>query len=473
MNMAEDLLALNLADVAALIRNKQVSPVEVTSAALERIEQLNPRMNAFYTVTAEIAREQAEEAEREIAKGEYRSPLHGVPVALKDLVYTAGVRTTAGSKILEHFVPGYDATVVSKLREAGAVLIGKTALHEFAYGITNDNPHFGPTRNPWDPSRVSGGSSGGSAVALATGMCFGAVGTDTGGSIRIPSSFCGTAGLKPTFGRVSAHGVYPLGPTLDHVGPMARAVVDLGILYQILSGHDEQDVFSVDRPLGEIGLSRSLPSVRIGIPEDYLFEAVDPEVEQAVRKVLQVLGSLGAKIATVRLPDMAELTEVSRRTLLAEALAGHEEHFTRHSDKLGADLKLLFEKGGDWTAVDYFRAQMTRRRLRRELEHTFQNVDVLLTPTTPLTAFPIGDNGDNKVVLGGQQEDARGASTRLLRCFNASGHPALSLCCGFDSAGLPIGVQFVGRLWDEARVLQAGYAYEQATEWHKRRPPLA
>ena len=249
---------MSLADLGALIRSKQASPVEVTEQALERIEQLNPRLNAFWTVTAGLAREQARAAETEIVKGEYRGPLHGVPVGLKDLIYTRGVRTTAGSKLLKDFVPDADATVVGKLRQAGAVLVGKTALHEFAYGVTTDHPHFGPTRNPWDPARTPGGSSGGSGVAVATGMCFAALGTDTGGSIRIPASFCGIAGLKPTRGRVSVYNVYPLGYTLDHVGPMARNVVDVGLVYQVIAGFDPDDEFSEDHPLGEIRLSKSL-----------------------------------------------------------------------------------------------------------------------------------------------------------------------------------------------------------------------
>ena len=332
--MTIPLYELSLADAGALIRSKQVSPVEVTEQALARIEQLNPRLNAFWTVRADWAREQARAAETEIAKGEYRGPLHGVPIGLKDLIFTRGVRTTCGSKIMADFVPDCDATVVEKLRQAGAVLIGKTALHEFAYGITNDNPHFGPTRNPWDVARVPGGSSGGSAVAVATGMCYAALGSDTGGSIRIPASFCGVAGLKPTYGRVSLHNVYPLGPTLDHVGPMARTVVDVGLVYQVIAGFDPEDEFSADRPLDEIRLSKSLnpsrareragtqgtgnreqgtggrsqnPScdrtgpVRIGIPENYFFDCVQPQVETLVRKSASVLEDLGAVLVPVRI----------------------------------------------------------------------------------------------------------------------------------------------------------------------------
>ena len=470
-----DLLDRTLADVAALIRSKQLSPVEVTAAALQRIGLLNPRLNAFLTVAAESATEQAHAAEDEIQRGHYRGPLHGVPVALKDLIHVRGVRTTAGSKLLADFVPDSDATVVEKLREAGAVLIGKTALHEFAYGITNDNPHFGPTRNPWNPHCTPGGSSGGSGVAVATGMCFAALGTDTGGSIRIPASFCGVAGLKPTFGRVSLHGVYPLGFSLDHVGPLARSVVDVGIVYQTISGFDSRDPFSVEHASGEIGLRKDAQGIRVGILKDYFFTRLQPDVERAVRAALTVFAELGARVEPVDFSektegtDFVDLTEASRLTLLVEALLVHREHLEKHAESLGRDVKLLLEKGREVSAADYAQAQRTRQRFRRQLEQLFHRVDVLVTPTTPLVAFPIGEN---KVLLDGQQEDARTAATRLLRGFNATGHPALSVLCGFDSQGLPIGLQIIGRLWDEATVLQVGYAYEQATEWHRRRPPV-
>ena len=466
--MSNQLYEMTLADVAALIRTKQVSPVEVTTQALERIERLNPRLNAFWTVTAELARKQARAAETEIAKGEYRGPLHGVPIGLKDLIFTRGIRTTAGSKIMRDFVPNSDATVVEKLRQAGAVLVGKTALHEFAYGMTNDNPHFGPTRNPWNPERISGGSSGGSGVAVATGMVFAALGTDTGGSIRIPASFCGIAGLKPTHGRVSLHDVYPLGYTLDHLGPLARTVVDVGLVYQVIAGFDPKDAFSVDHVLGEVGLKKSLSGVRVGVPSDYFFDCVQPDVERLVRKAVEVMEDLGAVVTSASLPGMMALTEASRITLLAEAYVVHKQHLESHPDDLGRDVKLLIERGKEVSGADYVRMQLTRYRARRQLEQLFHDVDVIVTPATPLTAFPIGET---KVTICGKEEDGRTAGTRLLRGFNATGHPALSVCCGFTNQGLPAGLQIVSRLWDEAAVLQAGYAYEQATEWHKRRPP--
>ena len=467
--MTNDLCEMSLADVGALIRSKEVSPVEVTRQVLRRIEERNPRLNAFLTVSAELAGEQACAAEREIQKGEYRGPLHGVPVSFKDLIYTQGVRTTAGSKILANFVPDSDATVVEKMKRAGAVLVGKNAMHEFAYGITNDNPHYGATRNPWDPERTSGGSSGGSGVAVAAGMAFAALGTDTGGSIRIPASFNGIVGLKPTFGRVSLHNAYPLGYTLDHVGPLSRTVVDAGVVYQTIAGFDPRDPFSVDQPLGEIGLRKSLNGLRVGVPEDYFFDAVQPEVERLVRAALPVLQDLGAKVAPLKLSGMAELTEASRISLLVEALVVHRKDLEERPNDLGRDVKALLERGKEVSAEEYMKAQLVRLRIRRQLEQLFQQVDVLVTPSTPLTAFQIGQT---KVVLGGKEDDARIASTRLLRGFNATGHPALSVPCGFDSHGLPVGLQIVGRLWGEATVLHVGYAYEQATDWHKQRPTV-
>ncbi len=482
--MSGGLCELSIVELSALLQSKQVSPIEVTAEVLERIREQNPRLNAFVTVTAELAEEQARAAEQEILRGNYRGPLHGVPVAVKDLMYTRGVRTTAGSKILAKFVPDSDATVVARLRQAGAVLVGKTALHEFAYGITNDNPHYGPTRNPWNPEHTSGGSSGGSGVAVAAGMSFAALGTDTGGSIRIPASFCGVAGLKPTFGRVSLHGILPLGYTLDHAGPLARTVEDVALVYQAIAGFDPKDNFSVDRPVGNIRWNTSFPNVslpgsgqegvvRVGVPKDYFFDSLQPDVERLVRQAIGVLEKSGARIVPVELPGMADLTAASLTSLWVEAAAVHRKNLETHSGDFGADVKILLEKGREVSAAEYIDAQLTRRRFGRQFERLFEQADLLVTPATPLTAFPVGET---KVVFREKgkekEEDARAAATRLLRGFNASGHPALSVCCGYDGHELPAGLQIVGRPFEEAAVLQCGYAYEQATEWHKRRPPM-
>lgn len=460
---------MSIAELGALLQSRKISAVELTAEALERIAQLNPRLNAFLTVTEDLAKEQARAAEEEIQAGHYRGPLHGVSIGVKDLFFTRGVRTTAGSKILANFVPDSDATVVEKLRQAGGILVGKTALHELAYGVTNDNPHFGPTRNPWNLERTSGGSSGGSAVAVAGGMVPAAMGSDTGGSIRIPAAYCGVAGLKPTFGRVSLHNVFALGYTLDHAGPLARTVEDIALIYDAIAGFDPQDVFSVDRPVREVRFKKSIGRLRVGVLEDYFFDRVQPEIESLVGQALRVLESVGARVIPIKLPGMADLTDASRVSLLAEAYAYRKDYLEDHPNDLGRDVKLLIERGREVTATDYVNAQLVRYRFRRQLEQHFQKVDVLVTPTTPLTAFPIGVT---KVTISGQEEDARTAATRFTRCFNATGHPALSVCCGFDGASLPVGLQIVGKLWDEATVLQVGYAYQQATEWHKRRPAI-
>jgi aspartyl-tRNA(Asn)/glutamyl-tRNA(Gln) amidotransferase subunit A len=300
-------------------------------------------------------------------------------------------------------------------------------------------------------------------------MCYAALGTDTGGSIRIPASFCGIAGLKPTLGRVSLRNIQPLGYTLDHCGPMARTVVDVGLVYQIIAGYDPEDEFSIDHPLGEIALRKSLAGVRIGVPENFFLDDLQPDVDRAVRKAVEMMLGLGAEAIPVSLPFIPQMVEVARDLLLVEAYAVHAANFRDHPDDLGEDLKALFRKGRELSAEYYVQAQRLRHSLRREMEHVFDQVNVIVTPATPLVAFPIGIT---KVMLGGKEDDARAASTRFLREFDASGHPALALPCGFDSQGLPIGLQIVGGLWDEAAVLHAGYAYEQATDWHTRRPPV-
>ena len=467
--MSNELVEMTIAEAGPLLKSRAISPVELTQAALDRIAHVNPKVNAFITLTEELARAGALAAEAEIQRGEYKGPLHGIPIALKDLFYTRGIRTTAGSKIMADFVPEFDCAVAESLRNAGAVMVGKTALHEFAYGITNNNPHYGPTRNPWNTDCTSGGSSGGSGVAVATGMAMAAMGTDTGGSIRIPASFCGVAGLKPTFGRVSVYGVFPLGHTLDHVGPLARTAEDLALVYDAIAGYDLRDEFSVDQPVREVRFKRAICNLRIGVPEDYFFDRLQPEVERAVRAAADVLADVGANVQGVKIPGMAELTEASRVSLAAEAAVLHRKDLEELADNLGADVRALLEKGALVTPAEYIDAQLARLKFQRQLEKLFRRVDVIITPTTPLTSFPFTTS---TVELGGEQEDARPAATRFTRCFNASGHPAVSVCCGFDDRGMPIGLQIVGRLWDEATVLQVAYAFERATEWHKRRPAL-
>jgi len=449
---------MSIGEAAAGLRARRFSAVDLATAAIFRIDRLNPTMRAFITVTAEQALEQARQADRELAMGQDRGPFHGVPVALKDLFYTKGVPTTAGSKVYQNFLPEYNATVVEKLLAAGAVLLGKLNMHEFAYGITSANPHFGAVRNPWNPRHSPGGSSGGSAAAVATHMVFMAMGTDTGGSIRIPASFCGTVGLKPTYGRVSRFGVLPLGFSQDHMGPLTRSVRDAALALNAIAGHDPRDPTSSRRPVVDYvpGEDCSIRGVRIGFSDSFFFERLHEDVESAVRGAIARAQSLGAVIKPVRLPDMDALNAVARIVLLSEA-SSVAEPFMEDRGQFGPDVLALLDQGRLVPATDYINAQRLRRKMRREFEQVWQEVDCLIAPATPTPAPRIGDA---TIRLGGRDEDVRLASTRLVRCFNALGFPALSLPCGLSASGLPLGMQIVGPAFEEALLLRIGAALE-------------
>ena len=449
---------MSIGEAAAGLRARRFSAVDLAAAAISRIHRLNPTLRAFITVTAEQALEQARQADRELAMGQDRGPFHGVPVALKDLFYTKGVPTTAGSKVYQNFLPEYNATVVEKLLAAGAVLLGKLNMHEFAYGITSANPHFGAVRNPWSPRHSPGGSSGGSAAAVATHMVFMAMGTDTGGSIRIPASFCGTVGLKPTYGRVSRFGVLPLGFSQDHMGPLTRSVRDAALALNAIAGHDPRDPTSSRRPVVDYvpGEDCSIRGVRIGFPDSFFFERLHEDVESAVRGAIARAQSLGAVIKPVRLPDMDALNAVARIVLLSEA-SSVAEPFMEDRGQFGPDVLALLDQGRLVPATDYINAQRLRRKMRREFEQVWQDVDCLIAPATPTPAPRIGDA---TIRLGGRDEDVRLASTRLVRCFNALGFPALSLPCGLSASGLPVGMQIVGPAFEEALLLRIGAALE-------------
>ena len=461
---------MTIVEAAAALRRRQISSVELTLDCLARIEKWNPELNAFLNVTAETALEQARAADAELASGLDRGPLHGIPIAHKDLFCTRGIRTTGGSKTFADFVPEFDATVVARLRNAGAVMLGKTNLHEHAYGITSQNPHYGAVRNPWDPERSPGGSSGGSAVAVATGMALGATGTDTGGSIRVPASWCGVTGMKPTFGRVSKYGVLPLGYSLDHMGPMALTVRDTALLLEAMAGHDPKDPGSVNRPVprclppeGET----SLRGVRIGLPRNFYFDRIDKEVDAAVYFMGYTAEDLGAELQRVRVPDGEQLNALAHTTLLVEAAAVHEPYLRKKRATYGDDVRTLLDMGRLIPAVDYVQAQRLRRRILGVYLDILKKVDALLLPATPMTAPRIGQT---EVDINGALEDTRLAATRLLRGFNLLGLPVLALPAGFSSAGLPIGCQLVGRPWDEPLLLRIGAALEARTGF-ARRPP--
>ena len=458
-----------IGEAAAQLRRGKLSPVELAQSALARIEKLNPRLNAFITVTVERALRDAKAAEREIRRRKYRGPLHGIPITLKDNIWTSGIRTTAGSKILEDFIPRGDAEVARRLWSAGAILLGKTNLHEFAYGITTDNPHYGPARNPWDTECIPGGSSGGSAVAVATGMGFGSVGTDTGGSIRIPAALCGIVGLKPTFGRVSCGGIVPLAATLDHAGPFARSVADAAILLDVIAQNKEPSEKFLRALRTGAGAKKERAKLRLGWPREYFFNRVDEEVKSAVRKAVREFEKMGARIEEVPLPHVEECGQPSTQIALAEALEYHESqgYFPTRDADYGEDVRARLEMGSAIRAADYLRAQQSRELARADFRAAFERVDAIIAPTTPIAAPRLKQD---TVKIGGKAEPVRGALIRMNRPANFTGFPAISIPCGFTRSGLPIGMALHGPEWGEAKLLRIALAYEQATEWHLRHP---
>jgi aspartyl-tRNA(Asn)/glutamyl-tRNA(Gln) amidotransferase subunit A len=458
---------------AQLIRRKEISPVELACATLDRIARLDTRLNAFITVTAERALTDARKAEREILRGAYRGPLHGIPLALKDNVWTRGVRTTAGSQILANFVPTEDATVTRRLARAGAVLLGKTNMHEFAYGVTTENPHYGATRNPWDTRCIAGGSSGGSAAAVAAGMAFGSVGTDTGGSIRIPAALCGIVGLKPTFGRVSRFGVVPLARSLDHAGPLARNVADLAILLHRIAGRDPRDPAACRVPVPDYlrALGRKLGRFRLGWPREYFFEGIDGGVRRALEAAIRVLEGMGAEIKEVTLPHLAEAAQASTDIALAEALRYHQDagYFPARAREYGEDVRRRLQMGRSVSAASYLRGFEIRRLVRADFRDALQHVDAIVAPTTPVVAPRLHAK---TAILAHKKESVRSALVRLNRPANFTGLPSISVPCGFTPQGLPVGLQLIGRPWVENLLLRIAHSYEQGTEWHCRQPEL-
>ena len=469
--MKDELDYLTISEAGRLLRQKKVSPLELTKAALERIEALNPRLNVFITVTAERALREARAAEREIARGKYRGPLHGIPVTLKDNICAAGVRTTAGSKILGEFIPPADAEVARKLSRAGTVLLGKTNLHEFAYGVTTENPHYGPTRNPWNLECMPGGSSGGSAAGVATALGFASVGTDTGGSIRIPAALCGIVGLKPNFQRISCKGIIPLAVTLDHAGPIARTVADAAIMLDAICEHEEAQGAFYKAARGGLQKRGKKAWLRLGWPREYFFERVDAEVERAIEAAVKVFEKLGAQMEEVSLPHIGESVEPSTQIALAEALEYHESqgYFPAHAADYGEDVRKRLEMGGAVRAVDYLKAQQAREQVRADFREAFERVDAIIAPTAPVAAPRIGEDS---VKIGGESQSVRGALVRMNRPANFTGFPVISVPCGFTRSGLPIGMALHGAQWGEAKLLQIAARYEDATEWHERRPIL-
>jgi aspartyl-tRNA(Asn)/glutamyl-tRNA(Gln) amidotransferase subunit A len=435
-----------------------VSPVELTQACLRRIERLNPALNAFITVTGELALQQARNAEREIRNGKWRGPMHGIPVALKDLFDTAGIRTTAASAVFADRIPERDADVVRRLKEAGAIVLGKLNMDEFAYSFTSETSHFGPTHNPWKHGYIPGGSSSGSASAVAAGLCYAALGSDTGGSIREPASYCGVVGCKPTYGLVSTSGVIPLSWTLDHVGPICRTVQDAALVLRVIAGFDASDPNSLNVPIPDYGgaVDARVSSLRLGIPRAVFYEDVDAEIETAMTAALKILSRLTADAREVRLPNIA-----NSPVLPVEAYAYHEQTLKNTPDLYHPRIRANLLRGADIPASAYARAKREIGQLRRDVLKVFDGVDLLITPTSPRLPVPLDpDRAPDQAML------------RNTRPFNLNGLPAVTVPCGFSASGLPIGLQIAGPRLAESKVFALANAFERETGWRNRRPSL-
>jgi aspartyl-tRNA(Asn)/glutamyl-tRNA(Gln) amidotransferase subunit A len=451
-----------ISELAQGLRQREISSVEITQECLGRIDRLNPSLNALITVTAESALAEARRAEAEILGGEWRGPLHGVPVALKDLIDTAGVRTTAASALYKDRVPDRDAEIVRRLRQAGAVIVGKNNLHEFAYGGSSVVSYFGDVHNPWNVGRIAGGSSGGSAAAVVAGLAYAAIGTDTAGSIREPAALCGCVGLKPTYGRVSSRGVIPLSSSLDHVGPLTMTVEDAAIVLQAIAGYDAADITMADIPVADYVsvLREGAKSLRVGVPRAYFFDDLDPEVASAMEHALRGISTLVAEVKEVQLEAPTD------RTLqAAESYAYHAASVAKSPGLYQPETVRRIRSGERVSAAEYIERRRELDRARRSIGQVFADVDALVTPTMPMPAPAIAD-------LKANPEALRPAELKLLRNtrpFNVWGLPAISLPCGFTQSGLPIGLQIAGPHWREDLVLRLAHAYEQATAWHKRK----
>ena len=450
-------------ELGELLRRKSLSPVELVDQHLDRIEKLNPTLNAFITVMADQARAQAHQAEQEIREGDWRGPLHGVPIGLKDLIDTAGIHTTAASALFKDRIPTEDAEVVTRLKKAGAVILGKQNLHEFAYGGSSIISYYGEVHNPWNPAHITGGSSGGSAAAVASGLGYGAIGTDTAGSIREPASPCGVVGLKPTYGRVSTRGVIPLAPSFDHVGPIAKRVSDAAVILQAIAGYDAKDKFSADKPVDNYiaALEEKPEPLRIGVPRKFFFDDLDAEVASAMKHALDVFRTLSKEIRDL------EFEVPTQRTLQgAESYAYHAEYAKRSPELYQPETLRRIQNGANVEQAEVNRRLQLLAKFRREIGEVFKDVDVLVTPTVPIPPPTIAELKQNP----DQLREHELILLRNTRPFNVWGLPAISVPCGFTESGLPIGLQIAGPQWQESKVLQIAQAYEQATAWHRRQP---
>lgn len=457
-----DTAHMTITEAAGFIRRKKLSPVELITSLFERINKLEPVFNTYITLMKAQAIEAAQQAEKEIVAGAYKGALHGIPVSLKDVFYTKGTRTTGGTRIFRDFVPSHDATVVTRLKEAGAIIVGKNNMNEFALGTTNINPHYGTVPNPWNRDHIPGGSSGGPAAAVAAGMALGAMGGDSGGSIRMPAAFNNLVGIKPTNGLISKYGVLTGTWTLDSSGPMTKTVEDNAILLQTVAGHDPLDRSTAKVPVPNYvrKMKRGdIKGIKIGVPKEYAFEISTQEVAEAVRKAISTLVDLGASVVEISLPTARYAVDAGAVISWSEMATSQEELIRNRRDEFGQDIIDILELASLHLATDYIKAQRARTLMIEEYDRAFQQVDVVVTPTSPVPPPRLDEEASLQVVL-------------LTRIANMTGEPAISVPCGFTSTGLPIGVHIQSKRFDEVTALIVAYAYQQATDWHLRRPPV-
>ena len=473
MVQTAELVAQTAHQLADLIKRKEASPVQIVEACLERIERLNPRLNAFISVTEKQALAQAREAEREIRGGHYRGPLHGIPYAPKDIFATQGILTTNGSKATADWIPDFDSTVIARLNEAGAILLGKLNLHEFAIGSGVDSG-FGPARNPWDLEYTPGGSSSGSGAALAAELVPLSIGTDTGGSVRWPAAYSGVVGLKPTYGRVSRFGVTALSWTLDHVGPMTRSVADAAVMLQVMAGYDEKDPSSVEEGVPDYtaALDADIRGLRVGVPTNHFFEHTDPQIERAVRSAIQQLAELGAEVVDVEIPH---IRYASGGTVImrVEAACLHQKRLREDAHRLDPEVRERLEMAHFYSAIDYVQAQRSRTLLMEDMKDVFEKCDVMAIPASPQLASKLEPESSEQSSPPSALQSGP-PTLQHSRLGNMTGHPAICFPCGFSTGPpkLPIGIMIYARAFDELSLLRFGHAYQAVTQWQQQRPPI-
>jgi aspartyl-tRNA(Asn)/glutamyl-tRNA(Gln) amidotransferase subunit A len=468
---SDELIYLSASQLGRLIKKKEISPVEVIEAHLSRIDALEPKLNSFITLLPDRAMAEARQAEKEIQAGRYLGPLHGIPFGLKDLFYVKGVRNTSGSKIFDHFSPNFDSTIARKLKEAGAILLGKLNLHPFAYGVTGENEEYGHMHNPWNPALIAGGSSGGSGSAVVSGECTLAMGTDTGGSIRIPGALCGLVGFKPTYGRLSRYGITALAWSQDHPGPMARTVEDCALIMNAVAGYDPKDPFSINFRVPDYtkALKSDIKGLRLGVVKEFFEVPIEPEVKESVYKAIDTLVALGVIVSEVSWPLYHDTMAIASVIQMVEAAAYHAKLIKVNASKIYPPARLRLEAGIFIPATDYIQAQRARILFYHQSNDLFQMVDILAGPTVPVTALPIGTF---KVKIGEKEVNLVSLISQYTRPFNLNGFPAITVPSGFSKDRLPIGLQLAGRPFNEESVLRIAHVYELATEWHRQRPNI-